>query len=108
MDADPPLPGDDPVISQSIVGGYLRDGTFTVSGGTVATPNIKLGVTSGCTGTMTISGGTVTAGNVYVGGSDSASGGTGTATVSGGQLSVTGLLEIWNASSSSSSATAAP
>jgi fibronectin-binding autotransporter adhesin len=88
------------VVSDSIAAGYLHDGDVVVSGGTLNTPNIKLGVTTGCTGTMTVTGGIVTAGNVYLGGSESETGGTGILTVSGGQPSAVNTLELWSASSS--------
>ena len=93
------MPGDNPTISQSIVGGYLRSGDMTVSSGTVTTPNVKLGVTTGYTGTLTVSGGSVTTGNLYLGGSELAAGGQGTLTVTGGQTTITGVLELWNSSS---------
>src|SRR5262249_15861783 len=60
-----------------------------VYGGTVSTPNIKLGVTAGKTGTYTQTAGTVNAANIYVGGNDTASGGTGLFNMSAGSLSVT-------------------
>ncbi len=52
-------PGTDPVLAGSIVGGYLRDGTLTMSGGVLQAPTVKIGVTPGRVGTLTINGGSV-------------------------------------------------
>jgi hypothetical protein len=54
-----PLLDEDPVLNASIVGGYLRDGEMFVNGGSVTSPNIKLGLTAGFTGSYTQIGGTV-------------------------------------------------
>jgi hypothetical protein len=46
LDQNPPA-SEDPVLNRAIVGGYLRDGALHVNGGTVTSPKIKPGVTSG-------------------------------------------------------------
>jgi len=81
---DPP----DPVLDASMVGGYLRDGAFFVEQGTVTTPNIKLGVTSGKTGIYEQTGGTLDAGSIFVG---SSAGGIGEFRWSGGTLQAQAL-----------------
>jgi len=63
LDQAPP-PGEDPVLDRSMVGGYLRDGAMTMNGGTVTTPNLKIGVTTGKVGTLTMNGGSLTASNL--------------------------------------------
>jgi len=84
----------DPVLDASLVGGYLRDGAIHIHGGTVTTPSIKLGVTSGYTGTYTQDGGSVTVGTFGLGNDGTISGGTGVAvvTLSGGTLNATNLV----------------
>jgi hypothetical protein len=90
LDQDPPA-GEDPVLNRSIAAGYQRDGAVSVNGGTVSSPFLKLGVTSGHTGTYTQSGGTVNVGTVLLG---SAAGGIGSMTVSGGSFSASSLTRI--------------
>jgi hypothetical protein len=63
LDQDPPA-DEDPVLARSIVAGYLRDGAVTMNGGSVTTPNLKLGVTAGKVGSLTMNGGTLTAGSL--------------------------------------------
>src|SRR5439155_4340949 len=46
------------------VGGYLRDGAMTMNGGTVTTPNLKVGVTPGKVGTLTMNGGVIATQNL--------------------------------------------
>ena len=89
----PAIPSD-PVTDGSIVAGYIHDGAFTVTGGTVTTPKIKLGPTAGKTGTYNQSGGTVNVTTFGVGNDGTISGGlgVGNATISAGTLNVTNLL----------------
>src|SRR5439155_1581415 len=63
LDQAPP-PGEDPVLNRSLVGGYLRDGAMTMNGGTVTTPNLKVGVTPGKVGTLTMNGGVIATQNL--------------------------------------------
>lgn len=86
--------GTDPVIANSIVGGYMRNGALNVNGGTVTTPTIKLGITAGNTGTFTQTTGTVNVGVLGVGNDATLTGGagTGTASVSGGTLNADTIL----------------
>jgi fibronectin-binding autotransporter adhesin len=87
LDQAPPA-GEDAVLDRSIVGGYLRDGTMTVTAGTVTTPKIKLGITDDKTGTYIQSGGTVNVGILAAGNDANINSGQGTGhvTVSGGTL----------------------
>jgi hypothetical protein len=77
-----------------MVGGYLRDGAIHVHGGTVTTPFVKLGITSGYTGTYTQDGGTVNVTTFGVGndGTTSAGAGVGVATISGGTFNSGNLV----------------
>ncbi|MGA3065807.1 MAG: PEP-CTERM sorting domain-containing protein [Tepidisphaeraceae bacterium] len=87
-------PGDDPEIVGALVGGYMRNGAMTVSGGTVTSPVLKLGVTSGFTGTYTQTGGAVTV-TTFGDGNDASQtsgAGIGTASISGGTLDAGAVL----------------
>jgi hypothetical protein len=94
LDQNPPV-GEDPVLNRSIVGGYLRDGAMNVNGGTVITPKMKLGVTSGKTGTYTQTAGNVTVGILGVGndGTMTTGAGSGVFSISGGTLYADTILE---------------
>ena len=72
----------------------MRNGAMTVNGGTVTTPLLKLGITSGNTGTYTQTAGTVTVGTMGIGNDASTTSGSGIglATISGGILSASNLL----------------
>ena len=86
--------GEDSELYQAIVGGYLTDGQLNVNGGTVTTPYLKLGITSGNTGTFTQTGGTVNIGTLS-GGDDAnlnSGSGTGMINISGGTLVVGTVL----------------
>ena len=82
-----PPPDEDPILNASIVGGYQRDGALYVNGGTVTTPNIKLGLTPGFTGSFTQSAGTVITGTLTLG-----TGGTGIVSITGGLLTAVSTL----------------
>ncbi|MGA3065608.1 MAG: PEP-CTERM sorting domain-containing protein [Tepidisphaeraceae bacterium] len=87
--------GDDPVLDNSIVGGYNYNGALNVSGsGTVNTPNIKLGVTGGYTGTVNQTGGTINVTTFGDGndGTQTGGGGSGVANISGGTLNAGTVL----------------
>jgi fibronectin-binding autotransporter adhesin len=86
--------GEDPELYEALVGGYLTNGALNVNGGTVDSPNIKLGITGGTTGTFDESSGDVTVGTLAVGNDASITSGSGTgvADISGGSLYVTTLL----------------
>jgi hypothetical protein len=60
-----------------MVGGYLRDGAIHVHAGTVTTPKIKLGVSSGKTGSFDMDGGTMTVGILGAGNDATLTGGAG-------------------------------
>jgi fibronectin-binding autotransporter adhesin len=82
--------GEDPVLAQSTVAGYMQNGTINVRGGVFSTPNLKLGPSSGFTGQYDQTGGfaVVTAGAVAGGGGNS---GVGSITITGGSTALTSL-----------------
>ena len=90
-----PVPaGTDPEINGSIVGGYLRDGQLNVNGGTVTSPMIKLGITTGNTGTYTQTAGAVNVGTLGAGNdaTETTGSGTGIVNISGGTLTAGTIL----------------
>jgi hypothetical protein len=81
--------GEDPELAQALVGGYLTNGALNVSGtGSVNSPNLKLGITSGMTGTMTQTGGAASFSTLSAGcdGTITAGRGNGVVNVSAGTL----------------------
>jgi hypothetical protein len=94
--------GQDPELDNSIVGGYLRNGTLNVSGGTVTSPMIKLGITPGYTGTYDQTGGAVNLSTLTAGNDNSFNTGSGSGSVnlSGGTLNVGTVLLGSNAGGS--------
>jgi adhesin HecA-like repeat protein len=93
LDQDPPS-GEDPELDRALVGGYLTNGALNVSGGTVTTPYIKLGITGKKTGTFSQTEGVVSVGTLAIGDDASLTKGTGfgIANLSGGTLSVGTIL----------------
>src|SRR5262249_43347343 len=93
LDQNPPA-GEDPVLNRAIVGGYLTDGLITVSSGTLTTPNLKLGLTSGNTGMYVQTGGDVHIGVLSAGNNaDLTTGqGFGMVHISGGTMHVDTIL----------------
>jgi len=89
-----PVTGEDAVLNRSIVAGYMTDGLVTVNSGTVISPNIKLGITSGKSGTYAQSNGSVTVTNFGIGNDPllATASGNGHATISGGSLSASSIV----------------
>jgi hypothetical protein len=80
--------GEDPELAQALVGGYLSNGALNVTGGTVNSPYVKLGITSGNTGSLTETAGSASI-NILSAGADgtiTAGSGSGVVNVSGGSL----------------------
>ncbi|MGA3065611.1 MAG: PEP-CTERM sorting domain-containing protein [Tepidisphaeraceae bacterium] len=87
--------GDDPVLDNSIVGGYNYNGALNVQDSAlVTTPNIKLGVTQGYTGTVNQTGGTINVTTFGDGndGTQTGGAGTGMANISGGTLNASTVI----------------
>lgn len=83
---------EDPLVHNRLVGGYLHDSEMEITDGTVTTPELLMGVTSGKTDVLTMSGGTlIVMSNLVLG--DCTAGAYGVIDLHGGSIYVTNATQ---------------